>query len=192
MKNINLRTSKLGMYLICAAIISFTGCREEDPQVETLTQQDRDFARDAGHGMAAGIQSGELAGGNQGQNADVATFGQGIVTNQTAAQGRLSDLGAQHQFDVPMEANQQDTDNYNQLMGFQGHQFDSAYLQQQITAGQNSINLYQNHMNTGTHPGLRDWAAESLPGLEADLARAQELQGQLGGGAPGGTPGTQP
>lgn len=174
----NLKTLKKGsIFVACALMIAITGCRENETPNQ-ISQVDRDFARDAGHGIAAGIQSGELAG-TRSQNADIVNFGQGNVTTQTEAQGRLNDIGTQNQIQIPSQANQHDQQMYDQLSGLQGHQFDSAYLHHYITATQNSIDMYRNHMHLGTHQGLRDFAGQGLTGMETDLARAQEIQGQL-------------
>lgn len=56
-----------------------------------------------------------------------------------------------------------------------GASFDRVYLQQQVLAHQNALNLQQSYAASGDTPPLRQAAASAVPAIRGHLAQAQQL-----------------
>lgn len=66
-----------------------------------------------------------------------------------------------------------------QLSAASGPTFDQMYVQLQIQAHEEAVQLFGNYAQTGTDPSLRTFAAQTLPTLEAHLAAARQLANQV-------------
>ena len=63
----------------------------------------------------------------------------------------------------------------DQLRGA-GPGFDGVYLQQQVQAHQQALDLMRSYAHTGDNPNIRDAAAKTVPLIRHHLMMAQDLQ----------------
>ena len=98
---------------------------------------------------------------------------QGREATGSAASGPItnSDAGPQHE-----GLDQQHAAMLQQLQGVSGAEFDRLFLTQQVTLHQQAVDLFGNYGRSGDNAQLKQWAAQTLPGLQAHLRMAQQLQ----------------
>ena len=63
-----------------------------------------------------------------------------------------------------------------QLEGAEGAAFDRLYLQQQVTAHQQAVDMVRSYADAGDNARLQHWAAGALPVLQGHLQMAMQLQ----------------
>lgn len=127
----------------------------------------------AGGGALAGAGIGALVGGPVG-----AAVGAGVgATAGAAGSAATRDVQATGSIQAGVPLDPQKSEMLNRLASASGRQFDRLYGQAQRMAHQEALNLYQTYAQTGTDPGLRQYAASVIPHLENHLAAANRLPG---------------
>nr|WP_281430552.1 DUF4142 domain-containing protein [Acetobacter pasteurianus] len=61
------------------------------------------------------------------------------------------------------------------LHGLHGESFVRQYREDQITAHENALSLFQRYAKNGDNPALKKWAASTVPTLEEHLRLAKNL-----------------
>ena len=145
-------------------------------RAEALTAVE--FARMAAMSDMFETESSRLAEGRS-QNADVRQFAQHMIRDHqkttTELKGMLPQLQGVSAAQMPTSLDQQHQALLQQLQGAQGAQFDRVYVQQQVQAHQQAVDLFGNYARAGDTAQLKQWASQTLPALQQHLQQAQQL-----------------
>lgn len=137
----------------------------------------RNFFEEASAKGIAEIETGKLAL-EKGTTADVKEFAQTMVEDHTAANQKLSALASSKKLEVSSDA-----ELINQakamVLKLRGEaSFDKAYMNNQVMAHEQTIELFQKAANSDDAE-VAAFAKETLPKLEHHLKMAEQINAQL-------------
>jgi putative membrane protein len=138
---------------------------------------DQAFANTAAASDAFEIQSSQLAASNASSKA-VKAFAQRMIEAHTASTAKLKSAAASASPaitpDPTLSTDQQQ--KLDQLKSQSGAAFDSAYIDEQITAHQTALDGLRNYSAGGTVPALKSFATQMTPTVAAHLNMAKALK----------------
>jgi putative membrane protein len=155
------------------AISAFIACKKDK-----LNDTDRDFAMQAGYSNAAEISAGQLAA-SKGNSALVRSYGQQMATDHQPALNELVTIGNEEGLTVPTTPDPAHQALMQRLMTLSGYDFDTAYMNSQVSDHQMAISLFQNEVNNGRRDRVQNYAADKLPHLNEHLQRADSIRTAL-------------
>lgn len=142
--------------------------------VTAFAATDSAFLADAMKGDNTEVSIGTLAA-KRGSTAATRNYGQMLVTDHTAHRMKVAALG--RTMGVPKTAmlSPDGMQMRSMLMGLHGSQFDAAFKQGMIDDHQKDIAKYQDEINSGQSPQVKQLAQDTMPTLNQHLAGAQAL-----------------
>jgi putative membrane protein len=143
---------------------------------------DRNFARAAAAGGLAEVQLGQLAN-QKGQSPEARQFGQRMVDDHSKANTELKELAAAANIPLPNAPDAENQAMRERLDKVQGNAFDRDYIRGQITAHQETVQLFEYEIGSGQDLQLKIFASKALPGLMHHLEMAQNIDARLTGAA---------
>jgi len=123
----------------------------------------------------AEIALGSLAV-NQGMNSDVKAFGQHMVDDHTKANEELKSAAAQSQAEMPSAPSAAQKKTASKLESMKAAEFDRAYADTMVKDHEQTVALFKQEASTGKDPGLKAFAAKTLPTLQQHLEMAKALK----------------
>jgi putative membrane protein len=139
---------------------------------------DLPFLRVAAGANLLEIRLGQLAL-SKASNTTVKEFGQRMVTDHTRLEQELSSMVSRNGIALNAGLSSEQNDKINRLQNLSGQQFDQAYMTMMIQAHQTDVTQFENQSQNADSPQVRDFAARSLPVLQAHLSLAQQVGGQV-------------
>jgi putative membrane protein len=143
---------------------------------------DRNFARAAAAGGLAEVELGGLADHN-GRSPEARQFGQRMVNDHSKANNQLKELAAAANIPLPNAPGPEDQAMRERLDKMQGYAFDRDYIRGQITAHQETVQLFEYELGSGQDSQMKNFAAQTLPVLMRHLEMSQNINAQLTGAA---------
>ncbi|WJN57338.1 DUF4142 domain-containing protein [Pseudomonas sp. SO81] len=170
----NLKQLTLGL---CAAVALSAGSVVHANEASAEQVSPRNFVEEASAKGIAEIETGKLAL-EKGTTADVKEFAQSMVEDHTAANKELSALATKKQLEVSTDA-----ELINQakalILKLRGEaSFDKAYMNNQVMAHKETIELFQKASNA-EDAEIAAFAKQTLPKLEHHLKMAEQINSQL-------------
>lgn len=120
----------------------------------------------AGTTQATGPTSGQMGGSSAGRSTQTTT---GQSSGMTTAQGGVQAEGMDAEHQQMMQ----------RLQSARGAEFDRTYMQQQVQAHQQAVDMFTSYSQQGDNAQLKQWAGKTLPTLQQHLQRAQQVQRTL-------------
>ena len=176
MRNTLFATTAIAACLLLPAAV---GAQQQQGDVPQEAQQ---FIDQAAVNNMFEIESSQLAL-EQAQNEDVQQFAEQMVEDHQAVGDDLEQITNELGVQPPQDLDEQHQQKLEQLQQASGEQFDSQYIQGQVEAHQQAVDLYQQYSEQGQVQQLTQFAQDTLPILESHLERAQELEQQMMGAA---------
>ncbi|MCR6645321.1 MAG: DUF4142 domain-containing protein [Terricaulis sp.] len=134
------------------------------------------FVQAAANADAFKVQSSQLAA-TRAARADVKELAATIERESNAASQALAALAPTISVPAPQATIAEDrTDDLTDLRGKTGAEFDDAYLDDQVEAHNDAIQLYENYVRTAEAGPLRTWAESTLATLRTQRDRVQALE----------------
>jgi putative membrane protein len=130
----------------------------------------------------AEVELGRLADHN-GQSQDTRQFGQRMVNDHSKANDQLKELAAAANIPLPNAPGPEDQAMRERLDKMQGDAFDRDYIRRQITAHQETVQLFEYEIGSGQDSQLKNFASQTLPVLMEHLELAQTIDARLSGAA---------
>ena len=163
---------QLSVALLATLALLGANAHAEDAQITP-----RNFVEEASAKGIAEIEAGKLAV-EKGTVEDVREFAQTMIEDHTAANQKLSALASSKQLEVSSDA-----DLVNQakamILKLRGEaSFDKAYMNNQVVAHQQTIELFQKAAGSDDAE-IAAFAKETLPKLEHHLKMAEQINSQL-------------
>ena len=132
------------------------------------------FVDDASAKGMAEIQTSQLAL-EKSQSADIKSFAQTMIEDHTAANKKLASIA--NGLQVPMAKETELMDRAKKMMlEYREGSFDKAYATNQVKAHEDTIELFNNELQTSQTPELTAFVKETLPKLQHHLEMAKQLQ----------------
>jgi putative membrane protein len=136
---------------------------------------DKRFVRDAVFGGLIEVELGKLAT-DKGSTDAVRQFGQHVVEVQTKTNEQLKDVAAKAGYSVPESLDTKHHGRVDKLAKLSGPEFDKAYIKDQVKENESNVRAFQDESQGGSNPVVKTFAADTLPTLQAQLARAKDLR----------------
>ncbi len=146
----------------------------------TVSSDDRDFAVTAAEANNGEIIFAKMAL-QKTNEPSVRLLAQRMLADHTKAGSQLSSIAASEAIKLPASDALLPPDQQMQqtLKGLNSHSFDVTYVNSQITAHNAAISLFQKEAQSGSDAALKQFAASTLPTLQAHLKYAQQAQQQV-------------
>ncbi len=174
-----MRTSMIkrsGVILLSAfCLLGFSSCDNDDdePILDTVNQQDRNFAISSSQFMNAQISLGQLALEN-GQDDSVLEYAGMIVEETTTSRNELSGILDSKDVEMSDEISSSMQTKYDELAELEGEAFDEAYIDYQISDLDDAGSMFENQIDNGENFTIKGYAEKTL-----DIIKSQRNQAVL-------------
>ena len=148
---------------------------QSDPPID-----DQTFVTKAAADGKHEVMLGELAK-NQAMSADVKKFGERMITDHTKANEQLMAAAKAANIAVPGGLPEDKTKEFERFKGLKGAEFDKAYSKHMVEDHEKAVKLFENASKNLKDPGLKAFAAKTLPTIKEHLELAKKLSGGTGG-----------
>lgn len=137
-----------------------------------------DFVKQAAVSDMFEIQSSKLA--EQKGNAAVKAFAKNMIADHTKTSTELKTLisAGKVKAEVPAQIDDAHRSKIDKLTKASDGDFNETYIEQQITAHQDAVSLFDRYARGGENAELKTWAGQTLPALRHHLEMAQTLEKQ--------------
>ena len=133
---------------------------------------DEIFVANAAHAGLAEVLNGKLAVAH-GSSSAVRTLGQRMVTDHSKANKVLASIARADSLIVPETPSASDRAKIAKQKMLSGSAFDPSYLNMQITAHQQTLDLFTTEVAQGSNPRLLAFAKQTLPTIQMHLKMFQ-------------------
>ena len=145
------------------------------PTAEISTDDpDAPFYATAARSGLAEVEAGMLAQ-ERSKNPQVQEFAAMVVRDHIAANKRLHELAMANQVDLPMAPSPRQAQKKAQLATLSGDDFDRAYIEWQILAHKDAIEVFRRESESRDDKEARQFALDTLPTLRMHLAKLYAL-----------------
>ncbi len=138
------------------------------PAMSAEPNPDSHFFRDAVAGNLSEVSGGELALSKSGSSG-VKKFAGMMVKDHTAALSTLRALATGKDIELPTNATAEQTAKLTALRGLAPDLFDKSYIEWQIAAHKDAIELFKQETTSGDDLEARQFAVNTLPTLQTHL-----------------------
>ncbi len=171
-----------GAVLLAAfAIGGLSSCENEDdePIVDTVSQQDENFAISASQHTNAQISFGQLAMTN-GEDDSVMEYAQLIVDENTESKAELAAIADSKEVEISDGITTDMQAKYDELAALEGEEFDKEFINFQIDLLNNSMSMFENQIDNGENFTIIGYADKSLGIVKDHKAEALLVKAELG------------
>lgn len=148
-------------------------------QAQQLSEQDRDFMKNAAEANKAEVQASQLAV-RKATDPAVKDFAQTMIDDHTKAQDRLQKIGKDKGVQLPSEPSTAQKSKLDELRAANGSEFDRKFSENiGIEAHHKAIDLFRKESDKGRDPDVKSFAETTLPKLEHHLQIAQNMQAKV-------------
>jgi putative membrane protein len=142
---------------------------------QQLSNQDKEFARNAYESNLKEIKLGQLAE-QQASSNEVKEYAREMVNDHTSSNDQLKQIAESKGIDLPSDVQITEQD---QLSTLTGSEFDRQFLEHQKSAHEQAISMYENQAQQGQDPDLKSFASNQLDKLRQHEDRANTLMSSL-------------
>ncbi|WP_277374713.1 DUF4142 domain-containing protein [Pseudomonas sp. AA-38] len=165
----------LSLLALLALALFAVGSLQAADQVEAIDTED--FVEEASAKGIAEIEAAKLAL-EKARSEDVKGFAQMMIDDHGRANQQLKELAQRKNLDVSDDAELMNKAKAMVLKMRDEDSFDKAYMNNQVGAHQEAIELFKRGMKAQDQD-IAAFARETLPKLEKHLERAQRINGEL-------------
>lgn len=181
---------KVTLIFAAATALWVSSCKDADDSASMAEQhneqaldntgieKDADFAVKAAAGGMMEVELGNLAMAN-GSSASVKQFGQGMVTDHSAANEELKAAAQTKNIALPTAPTDEQMKKIEDLRKKTGAEFDKDYIDFMVKDHKDDIDLFEKEAEKGNDPDLKTWAANKVPTLRHHLEMAEGIQEEL-------------
>jgi putative membrane protein len=150
-------------------------------QAEPASADTKKFIEKAGVGIMFGVESSKLAL-QKTTNPEVLALAQKIVDEHTAANTALKSAVNNSGLTSPVVPVSLDKDHQEELAELTtktGRDFDEEYLDDQADVHEDTVKLFEGYSKDGDNAALKEYAAKTLPTLQAHKAAIDSLDKKI-------------
>jgi len=140
---------------------------------------DESFFKNAAEAGISEVEAGKMAEG-KGTSAAVKEFAAMMVKDHSAANAKLKKLAVSKGIELPTEPSMMEKAKAKKTDIKSGDSFDKDYLQGQIKAHKDTIDLLQKEIDSGKDPEARAFATDTLPTVKMHLQKVEQIAAAAG------------
>jgi putative membrane protein len=145
----------------------------------SLASSDASFLKKAADGGMAEVALGNLAV-SKASSDDVKKFGQRMVADHSKANDQLKQLAEQKHVSLPDKPSKPHQATEAKLSGLSGDSFDRAYMSEMLKDHKKDVADFKKASRSAADPGIKCFAATTLPTLQDHLKQAQSITSTQG------------
>ena len=142
---------------------------------------DASFYKTLAQGGIAEVEAGKLAQ-QKGADPKVKDFGAMMVKDHSAANEQLKALAAGKGIDLPGSSSTSQMATKAKLEVLSGGTFDKSYVEDQVKAHRDTVELLKKEIATGQDPDAKAFAQKVLPTVESHLRAINQIAAAGGKG----------
>lgn len=156
-------------------LVGMTSCEDEDddPIVDTVSQQDKNFAMSSSEFINAQLSLGQLALDN-GEDDSIIEFATMLIEDNTASRTELEGIVEGKELDISDGISDAMQAEYDELALMQGEDFDKAFIRSQIEILDDSKSMFENEIDNGENFTVKGFAEKTW-----DLVKEHRNQAAL-------------
>lgn len=163
--------------VLCAGLLLASGvwyaCDNEKDTRHAFDAGDREFVTRASQSNRAEIELGQLAV-TQSEHTEVQAYGQRMISAHEEAENDLDNLAHDNNIVLSNDLGDAHEERKDRLMNLEGYSFDTAFMNIQIAAHEESIALYERQASSGPNE-LRKYVDRYLPEIRMHAEDADSL-----------------
>ncbi len=132
---------------------------------EKMGVSDALFAAVAADGGMFEVMIAEL-GAEKATNPELKKFSKHMVEAHTKVNGQLKEIAAKKGIALPKTVSIGHQFCVDNLASLSGEEFDEAYAYAQMVGHMNAVGAFKAESKRGQDPGIKAWAAKTLPAIE--------------------------
>ncbi len=145
-----------------------------------LGSDDTDFVKKAAKGNLAEVELGRLAL-QKSSSSEVKQFASRMIKDHSKANQKLSALAASKGVDVPTSVSLGSDVSMAHLKMLSGKSFDDAYIKMMVDDHKEDVSAFQKEADSSQDPEVKEFAAKTLPTLQAHLTKIEQIQNDFPG-----------
>ena len=142
-----------------------------------LSQQDKNFIKDAAEGGMAEVELSKIA--EKSQNPEVKQFAERMVRDHTAANTELTGIVTGLGIEMPSKLDPDHQRIREELASMHGTAFDQQYMHVMVNDHDQAVKLFREESAAGHDTQLKQFAQKTLPIIEEHQKMAFELSHRL-------------
>jgi len=144
-----------------------------------LPLDDKTFVRKAAEDGKHEVMLAEMAK-NQAANPDIKKFAERLITDHTKANEQLIAAAKAANIPVPAGISEEQFKELQKFKNLKGAEFDKMYGHHMIEDHEKAVKMFETASKTLKDPGLKAFAAKTLPTLKEHLEMAKKISGGTG------------
>jgi putative membrane protein len=142
---------------------------------------DQDFIANAAKGNRAEVTLGKMVESKT-KDPSVRQFAQQMVKDHTTALNELTQLAQSKNITLPEGLPDDATALQSKLSSATGKALDKDYMDSMVDDHKKDVSEFQDASQNAKDPDVKQWAAKTLPTLQAHLQKAEQIAAKVGGG----------
>jgi putative membrane protein len=142
---------------------------------------DQDFIANAAKGNRAEVTLGKMVESKT-KDPSVRQFAQQMVKDHTTALNELTQLAQSKNITLPEGLPDDATALQSKLSSATGKSLDKDYMDSMVDDHKKDVSEFQDASQNAKDPDVKQWAAKTLPTLQAHLQKAEQIAAKVGGG----------
>lgn len=147
----------------------------------TSANADQDFIANAAKGNRAEVTLGKMVESKT-KDPSVRQFAQQMVKDHTTALNELTQLAQSKNITLPEGLPDDATALQSKLSSASGKALDKDYMDSMVDDHKKDVSEFQDASQNAKDPDVKQWAAKTLPTLQAHLQKAEQVDAKVGGG----------
>jgi putative membrane protein len=143
-----------------------------------LPKADRDFLIDAAEGGIFEVKLAQVVV-KQAASDDVKRFAQRMIDDHMKVNDRLAELARKDGVALPQVLDKKRQDHLDKLSRLNGAELDREYMDDVVSEHKDEVKAFEHKAKDGKDPGVKQFAAATLPTLEEHLSLAQQTQERI-------------
>ena len=171
-----------GAVLLSAfCLVGLASCENEDddPIVDTVSQQDRNFALSSSQFVNAQIRFGQLALDN-GMDDSVLEYAAMLVEDNTNNQTEFAAIADSKDIETSADISAEMQAQYDAMALLEGEDFDKAFIQFQLDVLESSKSMFENQVDNGQNFTVKGYAEKVLAEVKAHRTEAALVKVEIG------------
>ena len=165
-------------FAVIAFVLTSAACAADTKGGEKkLSGNDRHFITKAGENGLAEVELGRLAQQNA-SSAEIKQFGQRMADDHARANQELAALATKLGASAPVHPGGKHAGDVKKLGKLVGPKFDHEYSEHMVKDHEKALALFEKQAKKGDSEELKQFAAKTLPVLQAHLKLARSLTAQ--------------
>jgi putative membrane protein len=147
----------------------------------TSANADQDFIANAAKGNRAEVTLGKMVASKT-KDPSVRQFAQQMVKDHSTALNELTQLAQSKNITLPEGLPDDATALQSKLSSASGKALDKDYMDSMVDDHKKDVSEFQDASQNAKDPDVKQWAAKTLPTLQAHLQKAEQIDAKVGGG----------